>query len=93
MLEWGYTPSGRLFEAAACATPVLSDRFPGLETFFTPGSDILIASTPDDVHAALDLSDSELRAIGAAARDRVLTEHTGAVRAQDLLRVCEAVPC
>lgn len=93
MLEWGYTPSGRLFEAAACGTPVLSDPFPGLDTFFAPGGEILIASTPADVDVALDLSDSELRAIGAAARERVLTEHTGAVRAQDLLRVCEAVAC
>ncbi|GAC1314856.1 MAG: glycosyltransferase [Chloroflexota bacterium] len=93
MLEWGYTPSGRLFEAAACGTPVVSDPFPGVETFFTPGSEILIVETPDDIHAALDLSDAELRAIGAAARERTLSEHTGKARADELLRVCEAVPC
>jgi spore maturation protein CgeB len=99
MLDWGWTPSGRLFEAAACGTPVLTDRFPGLEAFFTPGQEILVAETPDDVLAALDLSDAELHQLARAARERTLAEHTGAARARELLEACATatsmlgVPC
>src|SRR5205823_4724799 len=42
MLEWGYSPSGRIFEAAACGTPILTDRWPGVESFFEPGTEIFI---------------------------------------------------
>ena len=93
MLTWGYTPSGRLFEAASCATPVLTDRFPGVEEFFTPGAEILLADTAADVQAVLDLSDAELRRIGSTARDRALAQHTGAHRAAELVAACEAVRC
>jgi spore maturation protein CgeB len=93
MLEWGYTPSGRLFEAASCGTPVLTDRFAGLEEFFAPGQEILVADGPAQVHAALDLSDSELRRIGAAARQKTLAQHTGANRARELVVACESVAC
>jgi spore maturation protein CgeB len=93
MLDWGYTPSGRLFEAASCGTPVLTDRFPGVDEFFTPGLEILVADGPSDVEAALDLSDSQLRRIGAAARERALAHHTGANRALELVSACEAAAC
>lgn len=93
MLDWGYTPSGRLFEAASCGTPVLTDRFPGVEEFFAPGLEILVADGPSDVQAALDLSDSQLRRIGAAARQRTLEQHTGANRARELVMACEAAAC
>jgi spore maturation protein CgeB len=93
MLEWGFSPSGRLFEAAACGTPILTDRFPGIETFFDPDSEILVADCPADVHAALDRDDAELRRIGAAARERALAHHSGAARARELLSACEAVAC
>jgi spore maturation protein CgeB len=89
MRAWGYSPSGRLFEAAACGTPVLTDRFPGIEDFFEPGTEILVADGPRDVHAALDLADAELARIGAAARERTLAQHTGAARARALLSACE----
>src|ERR671916_736187 len=49
MIAAGYSPSVRLFEAAACATPIISDYWNGLETFFTPGKEILVASTSTDV--------------------------------------------
>jgi spore maturation protein CgeB len=85
MVAAGYSPSVRLFEAAACATPVISDEWPGLETFFVPGEEILIVRTTDDVlDAARNLSDAERRAIGTAARERVLSEHTAAHRALEL---------
>ena len=89
MAEAGYCPSGRLFEAAACETPVVSDSWDGLEAFFEPGREILIASSGSDVVDALSLSPDELRRIGAAARERVLAEHTAEHRSQELVRLLE----
>ncbi|MGF6227532.1 spore maturation protein CgeB [Inquilinus ginsengisoli] len=83
MAEMGWCPSGRLFEAAACGVPVLSDAWPGFEEFFTPGREILLARGTDDALAALDLPEAELRRIGAAAHERVLDEHTSAHRAAE----------
>ena len=54
MAESGWCPSGRLFEAAACATPILSDWWEGLDAFFAPGSEILVVRSTEDVLAALD---------------------------------------
>src|SRR5207248_2425490 len=71
MAEMGYCPSGRLFEAAACETPVVSDHWEGLEEFFEPGREILIASQAGDVVDDLALPPDELRRIGSAARERV----------------------
>jgi len=85
MADLGHCPSGRLFEAAACGVPVLSDSWDGLADFFEPGREILIASDTGDVLAALDLDDRALAAIGAAARERVLRDHTSARRAQQLV--------
>jgi spore maturation protein CgeB len=85
MAEMGWCPSGRLFEAAACGTPVITDVWAGLDSFFTAGSDIMIARTTGDVADALQCDDAELRRVGQAARERVLEEHTSAHRAQDLL--------
>jgi spore maturation protein CgeB len=93
MRQWGYSPSGRFFEAAACGTPILSDRWPGIEEFFEPGTEVLVADTSEDALHALDLTAPELRRIGEAARERVLAHHTGAVRAQELVRACEAAAC
>ena len=85
MAAAGYSPSVRLFEAAACGVPVISDEWCGLETFFTPGREILLARGADDVLTTIrDLSDSERRAIGAAARARVLSAHTADHRAAEL---------
>lgn len=89
MVEMGWCPSGRLFEAAACGTAVVSDVWEGLETFFDPGSEIVVARSSDDVLAALDLEDGEVRRIAAAARQRVLAEHTSAHRAGDLIKAVE----
>jgi spore maturation protein CgeB len=89
MAEMGYCPSGRLFEAAACETPVLSDAWDGMEEFFEPGREILVASSASDVVKFLALSPEELRSIGCAARERVLAEHTAEHRSQQLLRLLE----
>jgi spore maturation protein CgeB len=85
MIRAGYSPSVRLFEAAACGTPIISDEWPGLSEFFTPGEEILTARTTEDVLAILrDLPESERRAIGQRARERVLAAHTAAHRAAEL---------
>lgn len=80
----GWCPSGRLFEAAACGVPVLSDAWEGLEAFFAPEEEILVARTTHDAVAALQCSDAELRRIARAARARVLSEHTAHRRAAEL---------
>ena len=89
MARMGWAPSGRLFEAAACGTCVLSDSWAGLETFFEPGQEILIAHGTEDALTALDRSDAELADIGAAARERLLAEHTSDHRAAELLALVE----
>jgi spore maturation protein CgeB len=84
MAEMGYCPSGRLFEAAACGTPVLSDEWEGLDTFFRPGEEILTAREPADVLEALAMPGEELAAIGRRARERTLAEHVAERRALEL---------
>lgn len=89
MVRAGHSPSVRLFEAAACGTPVVSDRWPGLEAIFAPGREILVADHAADVLAALARPPGELAAIGRAARTRVLAEHTAAHRAEAFDRAIE----
>lgn len=93
MLDWGYTPSGRLFEATACGAPLLTDEFPGLQDFFEPGAEVLVAATTEDAQAAMQISDAELARIGRAARERTLAEHSGTARARQLVAACETVAC
>ena len=89
MAEMGYCPSGRLFEAAACGAAVLSDSWDGLNEFFEPGSEILVANTTEDALAALEMSDQELARIAQAARERVLSDHTAERRALQLVSALE----
>ncbi len=87
MIAAGYSPSVRLFEAAACGTPIISDEWEGLDAFFTPGTEILIAKDSHDVERLLwTLSDEAAATIGQAARKRVLAHHTAAHRAEELER-------
>lgn len=81
MATMGWCPSGRLFEAAACGTALVTDDWDGLESFFTPGAEVLVARNSPDIDAALDLSDAEIAGIGRAARERVLSAHTSMHRA------------
>jgi spore maturation protein CgeB len=84
MVIAGYSPSVRLFEAAACGAAIVSDVWPGLETFFEPGREILLSTGSDDVVRYLrDYDAAELQRIGRAARERVLSSHTNDVRAQE----------
>jgi spore maturation protein CgeB len=89
----GYCPSGRLFEAAACGTALLSDCWEGLEQFFRPGDEILVANSTEEALRALDLSDAELARIARAGRERVLSEHTSAHRAGELVSLLEDQTC
>ena len=84
MRQRGYSPSVRLFEAGACGTPVVSDSWPGLDTLFLPGRDILVAHTAQDVLDALDLPEERRGAIARAGRKRVLGCHTAETRAREL---------
>jgi spore maturation protein CgeB len=84
MARMGYCPSGRLFEAAACGTPILSDCWDGLEEFFEPGREILLAHDGEDTVRALEMADGELERIAVRARERALTEHSAGARAQQL---------
>ena len=89
MAEMGYCPSGRLFEAAACGVPILSDSWPGLDEFFEPGTEILVASRTEDAIAALDTSDAELARLAQAARERTLADHSAERRALQLIAALE----
>jgi spore maturation protein CgeB len=92
MAEMGYCPSGRLFEAAACGVPVLSDCWEGLEEFFTPREEIIVAHSSEDSMCALDFSDEELKRIAGAARERALSQHTAEHRATELEAAVEHAP-
>src|SRR3982750_3517809 len=85
MIRAGYSPSVRLFEAAACGVPIISDVWDGIDTFFVPDHEILLARSARDVLTYLhDICEEDRRAIGDLARRRVLESHTAAHRAAEL---------
>ena len=85
MRALGFSPSVRLFEAAACGVPIISDRWPGIETIFTPCREILLASHPEEVVQILrDLPDETRLSIADHARRRIFRDHTPDHRARQL---------
>lgn len=85
MIKAGYSPSVRLFEAAACGTPIISDYWNGIESIFEIGTEILIArSAEDTVNYLQNISEADRKAIGERARNKVLTQHTAEHRATEL---------
>ncbi len=85
MRAFGHSPSVRLFEAGACAAAIISDAWPGIETVFAPGEEILLAHSGEEVlELLLDVSADARARIGEAARRRVLSEHTADHRVQRL---------
>ncbi|GGK64472.1 glycosyl transferase [Rufibacter glacialis] len=85
MIKAGYSPSVRLFEAAACGTPIISDYWDGLDEIFEFGKEILVSYSAEDTLGFLkDLPEEERLAIGERARQKVLAHHTAAHRAQEL---------
>jgi spore maturation protein CgeB len=93
MVRLGHCPSGRFFEAAACGVPVLSDDWEGIDEFFTPREELLIARSADDTVAALELEPGALVQIGRRARERTLAQHTAAVRARQLEQILDGATC
>lgn len=82
MTAVGYSPSVRLFEAAGCGAAIISDQWTGLDTFFAPGREILLAGSSDDVVRSIgEISDKQAREIGRRAQERVLAEHSAEKRA------------
>jgi spore maturation protein CgeB len=84
MVKAGHSPSVRLFEAAASGAPIISDRWSGLEQFFRPNEEILVAASPSEVLAALSMPEAQRKRIAANGRRRVLAQHTAARRAAEL---------
>jgi spore maturation protein CgeB len=92
MVDAGFSPSVRLFEAAAAGVPIISDRWAGIETIFTPGEEILIADIPEHIINILsELPEARRSSIALAARKRVLAEHTAEQRARQLEQYYEEV--
>jgi len=89
MARSGYCPSGRFFEASACGTPLLTDEWDGLESFFDTREEVLVVRSTDDVVRALEFTDADLARMAARARERTLDQHTGRQRASELLAACE----
>jgi spore maturation protein CgeB len=85
MIRCGYSPSVRLFEAAACGVPIISDWWPGLDEFFQPGHEILVAFNAEQVLRYLrELPATERLSLARRARERVLSDHTAEHRAATL---------
>ncbi len=92
MVLAGYSPSVRLFEAAACGAAIVSDNWAGLEEFFDPGEEILIPASGDDILRYIsDTDDEQLQRIARRAQQRVLSEHTSGRRAQQFENAIQSV--
>ena len=87
MVAAGWSPSVRLFEAACCAAPVISDPWPGIEDVFRPDTEIYIRSDSDGVVDLIEIEDAH--GVGECARRRALRDHTGLNRARKLATVVE----
>ncbi|RWX74990.1 glycosyltransferase [Neorhizobium lilium] len=93
MIAAGWSPSVRLFEAAACGTPIISDYWRGLDEVFPDGEAVCIARSGEDVVKALTQMDEQHRkAMSLAAKVRVMQSHTGAARAKQLVSALEGLP-
>jgi spore maturation protein CgeB len=85
MVSTGFSPSVRLFEAAACGVPIITDRWAGLDSIFSSGEEVVVVDNPQQViHVLEELPEDRRRSIAAAARKRLLTSHTPEHRARQL---------
>ncbi len=89
MARSGYCPSGRFFEAAACGTPIISDWFEGLDSFFELSEEVAVVNDARQMLAALEMPECERTTMSGRARERTLTEHSGERRAAQLLGFLE----
>lgn len=87
MIKAGYSPSVRLFEAAACGIPIISDYWEGLDTVFEPGKEIFVSGSGAETLAVLnEMTETERLNAGDLARKKILSGHTASHRAQELLQ-------
>jgi spore maturation protein CgeB len=92
MARYGYSPPLRIFEAAGAGACIISDRWEGIEDFLEPGAEVLRADDGEHVAGILELLTAEhAREIGAAARRRILAQHTYAHRAAQFDAVMEGM--
>jgi spore maturation protein CgeB len=92
MARTGYSPATRVFEAAGAAACLISDRWTGLEQFFDPGTEVLVAGNGDEVSEILNsLTPAHAQAIGRAGYRRALAEHTYAHRVERLLEALAVI--
>ena len=85
MVSYGFSPPTRIFEAAGAGACLITDAWEGIETFLTPGSEVLVAHDADEVVQHLvSLDQARAKQIGDAALRRVLAEHTYRHRALQL---------
>ncbi len=88
MAKYGFSPATRVFEAAGAGACIITDYWIGIETFFEPGKEILVARSGDEVKEILSgLSKEQAEQIGQAALKKVLAEHTYTHRAAELDRI------
>jgi spore maturation protein CgeB len=93
MVHAGFSPSVRLFEAAACGAAIISDAWEGLDEFLTPDSEVLVVEQTQEVVEILShVREAERRQMGAASRERILASHTSQHRAEQFERIVEALP-
>jgi spore maturation protein CgeB len=92
MVRAGFSPSVRLFEAAACGAPLISDAWAGLETILAPGEQIVVAGSATDVCTALAMPEARRTAIAAAARAHILVSHSSDRRAEELESILLRLP-
>jgi spore maturation protein CgeB len=91
MARYGFSPATRVFEAAGAGACLITDAFVGVETFFEPGRELLVAIDGEEVAEHVrSLTESRAKAIGAAALKRVLADHTYDQRAELLEEVLDA---
>jgi len=92
MARYGFSPPTRVFEAAGAAACLLTDAWEGIELFLDPEREVLVAADGEGVSAHLAaLTPERARALGKAARRRVLAEHTYAHRALEVERVLDGL--
>jgi spore maturation protein CgeB len=93
MAQYGFSPATRVFEAAGAAACIITDAWEGIDMFFEPGVEILVARDGDEVAGLLrSLTEDQSRKIGAAAYKRVLLQHTYGHRAAQIDMVLNALP-
>ncbi len=90
MASFAYAPSRKLLEAAACGTPIISNYWEGLEDVFHIGTEVLVSrSAKETLQFLREISKSERKLIGERARKKILSHHTAACRAKELISFAE----